>query len=61
MMKFSKFKVKTEAYVSVMWSTFHRYITNGPVEMDTTIVKSTNDTLKMLKRPQPYDNDEFSS
>lgn len=58
--KFIKFELKTNAYVNVIWSIFQRYTTKGVIEMDATIVKSTNNILKMLKRPELTVSDKIS-
>lgn len=59
-MKFSTFELKTSVDVRVLWSTFHCYTINGPIEMDATFARSTNDILKLLKHLQPSIDDEIS-
>lgn len=47
----TKFELKTGEYLRVMWSIFHYYETKGSIELDSKIVRSTKDILKMLKCP----------
>lgn len=58
--KLSNFELKTDAGVSVIWSTFHCYMTKSPIEVDVTITRLTNDILKMLKRHKQSIGDEIS-
>lgn len=38
--RFSKFELKMGEDLRVMWSTFHCYTTNGPIEMDAKLERS---------------------
>lgn len=50
----SKFELKTENDVRVMWSTFHHYKIKGSIEVDVKLTRSIYDILKMLKCPNTY-------
>lgn len=59
---FRMFELNTCEDVRVMWSTFHRYITKGPIKVDVKLARSTNNILKTVKHPEPSINgDEMSS
>lgn len=53
-------KLNVYASVSVMWNTFHRYATKDPIEVDTTLIRSTANILKMIKCLKLYIGDEIS-
>lgn len=58
--KFNKFELKMNPYISVTWSKFHHHTTKGPIEVDETLVRTTTYTLNIMKRPKPSDGDEIS-
>lgn len=48
--KFGKFELKRDACVRVIWISFHRYTTKGPIEVDVSLSRSSMHILKMMKR-----------
>lgn len=56
--KFSR--LQTDADLRVMWSIFHRYATKCPIKVDATLVRSTNNIIKMMKRREPCVGNEMS-
>lgn len=46
-------KLKTDDNLKVIWSIFYRYLIKGPIEVDATIARSTEDILKMLQHSEP--------
>lgn len=53
---FSKFELKMDGDLKLMWSTYHRYETNGLIKVDATITRSVNDIIKILKHPESSSN-----
>ena len=41
--KFTRFQLKNDDDLEVMWETFHPYSTKGPIEMDTSLRRSAED------------------
>lgn len=53
MIQFSKFELKKDDKLRVIWSIFYCYETMSLTEVDPTVGRSTKDILKMLKYPEP--------
>ena len=58
---FSKFELKNDGNVSVMWSIFHRYLTKGPIKVNVTLARLTYDILKIMTCHDPSIGDEMSN
>lgn len=58
---FEHFELNTDECLRFMYSTFHPYAIMGPIKVDATVARSTNDIFKMLKHPQPSHVFEMSS
>lgn len=50
---FNNLELKTDANVSVMWITFHSYVTKSSIEVSVIIARSTTNILKMMTHIEP--------
>ncbi|XP_058761212.1 uncharacterized protein LOC131634558 [Vicia villosa] len=50
--KFTPFEIKNDDDLKIMWTTFQRYSSKGPIELDAKLQKSGEDINKMLWHPQ---------
>lgn len=48
---YNKFELKTDEYLTVMWSTFHPYETKVLIEVDVKVARLTVNIIRMLKCP----------
>ena len=51
-LKFTSFELNNDDDLEVMWSTFQRYSSKGPIEVDAKLQRSGEDVIKMLQCPQ---------
>lgn len=57
--QFSNFEMNMNEDLTITWSAFYRYETNGLIEVDAIVARSTKNIINMLKHPQPSLNDEM--
>ena len=51
-MKYNLIELNTDEDLKVMWRTYHRKLTKGPIKFDAIIYRFVGDIIKMLKRPK---------
>jgi len=52
---FSRMKLTNDDDVRTMFSIFTQHNTRGPIELDTSLVRSAEEILKSLHRPRNYE------
>lgn len=54
--KYNIIELNTDGDLKDMWRTYHRRLTKGSIMFEATTFRSVDDMIKMLKRPDSYDN-----
>src|SRR3954464_1203612 len=49
--EFTPFKIKNDEDLAVLWTTFDRFSSKGPIELDAKLQRSGADVIKMLTHP----------
>ena len=49
--KFTPFEIKNDEDLAVLWTTFDRFSSKGPIELDAKLQRSADDVIKMLTHP----------